>query len=344
MENAVARRGVIGRRDVVQAREFASDRRLPVVVVPAGEDEMIVRDGGLTREHRVPACNLVERVNRERRRPVRRGEQVGIDAQRDARPHHIVRAFVNAVGPHNLLGGCQAAGGFGIGPLDARHGVDRACELAPAGGEDASRAANLVFLRRQRNRLVCFLARLIGQPPRLRLEAELVAIARVRHRLGTLDDVETEIQRVTAEDIAHVVATDDNHLEAGLFGNRLQAGRTHLARRSNGEPIAGDDERLAAVDASAKVGHQVAERPGLPALVEGVEALGHAVGRRRNLIGVDRVELSGVAGTSRIPEDERPSMNHGSGRGLLHGCGSADPVRRDTVLEPGGLYGLHVQG
>ena len=57
------------------------------------------------------------------------------------------------------------------------------------------------------------------------------------------------------------------------------------------------------VHARAEVGHQIAERSGLPALVQRVEALGHAVGRRRDLIGVDRVEL--LARRAGIPENQR---------------------------------------
>jgi len=73
------------------------------------------------------------------------------------------------------------------------------------------------------------------------------------------------------------------------------------------------------VDPRAEVGHQVAERAGLPALVESVETLGHAVGRRRNLIGVDRVELFLLAEDFQIPEDQRPAANHGGGRRFLNG-------------------------
>ena len=84
--------------------------------------------------------------------------------------------------------------------------------------------------------------------------------------------------------------------QAGFLGDALEPGRAHLARRADREAIAGDDERLAAMHAGAEVGHQVAERSGLPALVERLEALGDAVGRRRDLIGVDRVELLRLSG------------------------------------------------
>ena len=58
---------------------------------------------------------------------------------------------------------------------------------------------------------------------------ELVAVLGVVDRLAALDHVKTEVQRVAAEDVAHVVAAHDHHLEAGLVGNPFQAGRAHLA-------------------------------------------------------------------------------------------------------------------
>ena len=118
-----------------------------------------------------------------------------------------------------------------------------------------------------------------------------------------------------------LLAADDDHLEADFFGDGLEAGRRHLARRADGKPIAGNDERLAGVHALAEVGHQIAERAGLPAFVERVEALRHAIGGGRDLIGVDRVELlSGVRGSQKIsarPRTSRPlaSVVSSDGRG-----------------------------
>ena len=86
---------------------------------------------------------------------------------------------------------------------------------------------------------------------------------------------------------------------------------THLARRADGEPVAGDHERLAAVHARAEIGHQVAERARLPPLVEGLEALRDAVGGRRDLIGVDGVELLLFAEDLQVPEDERAAADDG---------------------------------
>ena len=155
------------------------------------------------------------------------------------------------------------------------------------------------------------------------------------------------LKRVAAEDVAHVVAADDHHLEAGFFGDALEPGRAHLARRSDREPIAGDDERLAAVHARAEVGHQVAERAGLPALVERLEALGHAVGRRRDLIGVDRVELPRLPAGSSDPR--RSARGRGCGRAAPADVAAASPALlpvsrggdRRARLEAGGLDRVH---
>ena len=84
MKDAVARRRVVRLLDAVQPGEVAADRRLLVVVSLAREDEMIVGDRRLPREDRVAAGNLVEGVDGERRRPVRRRQQIGVDAQRRA--------------------------------------------------------------------------------------------------------------------------------------------------------------------------------------------------------------------------------------------------------------------
>ena len=63
-----------------------------------------------------------------------------------------------------------------------------------------------------------------------------------------------------------------SELAARLLGNTLQPGGTHLARRSDGEPIAGNHERLTAMHTLPEVRHQVAEGAGLPPLVERLQA------------------------------------------------------------------------
>ena len=94
-------------------------------------------------------------------------------------------------------------------------------------------------------------------------------------------------------------------LAADFLGDALQPRGAHLARRSDRKAIAGDEERLPGVHPRAEVRHQVAERPGLPSLVERLEALGDAVGRRRDLIGVNRVELLRARRRLGIPEHQR---------------------------------------
>src|SRR5205807_5818253 len=121
-------------------------------------------------------------------------------------------------------------------------------------------------------------------------------------RVGRLHDLEAETERVPAEDVAHVVAAHDDHLKTGFLGDRLQSGGAHLARAPDREAVSGDDERLTGVNAFAESGHQVAERTGLPALVERVEAFRYAVLRRRDLVGVDRVQLRAWPAARVIPE------------------------------------------
>ncbi len=136
---------------------------------------------------------------------------------------------------------------------------------------------------------------------------EAVAVPRVPHGLFGLNHLKAEVERVAAEDVAHVVAADDDHLESDFFRDGLQAGRAHLPRRADRETIAGDEERLARVDALAEIRHQVSKRSLFPFLIEGVKALRHAVGGRRDLIGVDGVQF--LPGALRVPEDERSPLD-----------------------------------
>src|SRR4029079_16518502 len=129
------------------------------------------------------------------------------------------------------------------------------------------------------------------------------AFLRIFDGLTALDHGESEVQRVASKDVAHRRAADDDHFEAGLVGDALESCWAHLARTPDGEAVASDDERLAAVNALAEGRHQGAERPSLPARIEGVEAFRNSVVGGRDLIRVDRVELS--PGHLGIPEDER---------------------------------------
>ena len=99
---------------------------------------------------------------------------------------------------------------------------------------------------------------------------------------------------------------------------------------------------LPAMDARAKVWHQIAERARLPSLVERVEALGHAIGGRRDLIGVDRVELLLLAQDLEIPEDERRAAHARGGRRLFGGRHRrCDRVARHAGFQPCGNNRVH---
>jgi hypothetical protein len=333
VEDAVARRGVVGLHHPVARGELPTDRRLPVVRLDAGEHEVIVGDRRLARADRVTARDLVHRVDRERRRAVGGGQQVGVDAQRLARPHLDVP--VDAVRPDDLLRRRQPSGRPLVGPVDDRFALDRLAELASADCEDAAGAPDLVLLGRQRQRLVALALRLVGQPPRDRVERELVVVPSVGDRVGALHDLQPEVERVAAEDVTHVLAGDDDQLETDLLGDRLQPRGAHLARRADGEPVAGDQEGLPGVDALAEVGHQVAEGTLLPLLVQRVETLRHAVLGRRDLIRVDRVEL--LARSLRVPEDQRAAANDAWSAGSPgHGLAARQVVERYARQKSGG--------
>jgi hypothetical protein len=131
--------------------------------------------------------------------------------------------------PHDLLGRRHGPRLVGIGPFDPGDRRQRRAELAAARGEDAAGPADFIFLWREWHRLVRLLLGVVREKSRLRIEAEFVAIPGVGNGLRTLHHVEAKVERVAAEDVAHVVAADDHHLEADFFGNRLQPGGTHLA-------------------------------------------------------------------------------------------------------------------
>jgi hypothetical protein len=258
---------------------------------------------------RVAARDLVERVDRERRRPVGRGKQIRVDAQRGTRRQvRGLQILVDAMRPDDLFGCREAARVGGIRPVDRRRRQHGFPELAAADLEDAAAAPDLLFLGRERHRIVALALRDVGEVACRRIEGQLVAVLRVRHRFGTLHDVQPEVERVAPEDVPHVVAAHDDQLQPDLFRHTLQPRRAHLARRADGEPIPGDHERLAAVDARAEIRHQVAERSRLPPFVERLEALRHAVGGRRDLIGIDGVALLWRRAL-RVPEDEGASAD-----------------------------------
>ena len=326
VEDAVAGVRVVRLLQPVEAGELAADRGLAVVVLPAGEDEVIVGDRGLARINRAASGDLVERVDRKRRGPVGRGQEVRVHAQ--GRSGVQGGVLVHAMRPNDLFGRRHAPGKVRLRPPDLGKGLDRRTELAPAHGEDAAARADLLLFRRQGHGRVALRLRFVRQAARRRIEGERIAVLRVLDRLGALHDVEAEVEGVAPEDVAHAVAADDDELEALFLSDALQSRRAHLARGADGEALARDEEILAAMDAGPEVGHEVSEGPRLPAFIESLEALRDAVGGRRDLVGVDRVEFS--AGGLRVPEDERLAADRRGGGPERSGVGG--PGARQRVV------------
>ena len=153
--------------------------------------------------------------------------------------------------------------------------------------------------------------------------------------------MEPQVEGVAAEDVPHVVAAHDHQLLPHFFGDALEARGAHLARGSDREAVARDDEGLAAVDARPEVGHQVAERARLPPLVEGLETLGHAVGRWGDLVGVDRVELPG-RGALPVPENQCLAADQPIVGGRRRVAALVpDVIKGHARLQPGGLDPVH---
>src|SRR5207237_6553342 len=91
----------------------------------------------------------------------------------------------------------------------------------------------------------------------------------------------------------------------------------------------------------AKIRHEVPERSRFPALIQRLQALGHAVSGRRDLIGVDRIELLLLAEDLQIPEDERLSIDRGPRARYIDAArGGGDRLTRATGLDPGGANRL----
>src|SRR6202043_2200520 len=120
---------VVGAVEAVHPRKCTANARLLLVVVATGEHEMVVGNGGLARNDRMAAGDLVEGVDGECRRAGRSREQIHLNPEGGApRP----------------------------APLTPR----------PPWREDSTGAANLVLFRREGNRLVRPVLRQVRQPPR----------------------------------------------------------------------------------------------------------------------------------------------------------------------------------
>ena len=182
VEDAVTGRRVVRTLDAVHLGERASDPGLLVVRLTAVEHEVVVRDRGLAREDRVPAGDLVEGVDRERCRAVRSRKEVAPHPDRRSRPH--LGVAVDAMRPRDLLARREPARRTRVGPLDLRRALERLTELAAADGDDPAGAADVLLLRRERERLVRAPPRLVREPARRRIEREGVTFLRVLHRLA----------------------------------------------------------------------------------------------------------------------------------------------------------------
>ena len=131
-------------------------------------------------------------------------------------------------------------------------------EFSASGREDAAAPADLVFLRCQRQRLVVFPWVMLRRRARPGLELQLVAVPRVGHGLRALHDVEPEIERVPAEDVAHVLPQTTTISRPASSAIALSPAGSSRGRADR-EPIARDEKRLAGVHARAEVRHQVPE-------------------------------------------------------------------------------------
>src|SRR5215203_354987 len=120
------------------------------------------------------------------------------------------------------------------------------------------------------------------------------------------DAIDTDQITPAADCVSETLETLDERWKVGAFRYLMPDFRARVHR---GETfiVAGDDERLAAMNAGTEIGHQIAEGANLPSFIEGFKRLGHAVGGRRDLVGVDGVPLLAVlsTGKGRIPEDQR---------------------------------------
>src|SRR5207237_4243615 len=122
----------------------ATNRRLLVVGIPAGEDEVVIGDRRLPWKDRVATGDLIERVDGKGRRAVGGGEEIAPDPERTARSDG--RVLIDAVRPHDLLGAAEPAGDATVRPFNARLALDRLGELAPSDRNDAAGSADLLLL------------------------------------------------------------------------------------------------------------------------------------------------------------------------------------------------------
>ena len=315
MEDAVAGRGVVRLLHAAACRRTRGRSSVCLSSIgAAGEDEVIVGDRRLARIDRVAAGDLVERVDRERRRAVGRGQQIGVDPQRrpglelDASSALSTRCAqmicsVVVMPPRRRAGPAQSIDG--AVSTDFRNSRRPTAKIPPprriSSSFGESGTGSYVFP------CVTFAScRVTGSnvnsSPSCASATASGLCTTCRPRLKALRRKMSPMLWPQTTTISRPTSS----------ATPFEAGRAHLARRADGEAVAGDHERLAAMDARAEVRHQVAERARLPPLVERLEALRHAVGGRRDLIGVDRVELlrRGTLGSQKI--SARPLISRSS--------------------------------
>ena len=178
VKDAVAGRGVVRLLQPVPLGERAADRRLLLVLGLAGEDEVIVGDRRLARIDEVAAGDLVERVDRERRRAVGGRQQIRVDAQRESGLEVLaVRGPGRRGAPRRSARStsCRGRASRPASPAPARSSIERA-QFPPAHGEDAAAPADLFFLRRERHGDVRPALRHVRDRARDRIERELVVV------------------------------------------------------------------------------------------------------------------------------------------------------------------------
>ena len=197
------------------------------------------------------------------------------------------------------------------GPLDERLGLDGSKELATSGRQDSAGSPEFRFPRGEGLRVVGAAEGIVHELPRRRIEGEPVSVPGVLGRGGAFEHLETEVEGVPAEDVANAGSEHEHQRRTRVPGDSKQPGRAHFPRGADSEPLPGDHEVLPGLHAGREIRHQVAECSCLPPRVEGVKALGNAVGGRGDLVGVDGVALP--LRTLRIPENERLSGHRSRG-------------------------------
>ena len=141
MKDTVAGRGVVGGPNVVQLRELAGDGGLPVVRPVAGEDEVVIGEGGTRRKDDVASRDAIEGVDREGTRPVRRGEKIRVNPQGLSRCDPGL--LFHPVGPDDLLRGGHLSRLGGRRERQGRVDPERFQKVTPSDGEVADEVVPL---------------------------------------------------------------------------------------------------------------------------------------------------------------------------------------------------------